>query len=183
MTPPDVLSSLESVIVQIGADVRRLASALGIGLDRQPLLPSVVDFALGAVWSADGGVPVAGNITASAATGDPVATLYLPARGVYANAGLPIVDYVVIEFAMPVIVSAIDLTVPSADARPDIIAVDAAPGAVGPWMPVLTHDPGNIVATQRVSVADVSATHWRISVSVPAGPAVIALQLHGCAAA
>ena len=172
---PDFAASV-AMLVCSGLLTDRLAST--------PLLPAVSDLAAGAAWSADDGVPVAGNIAASAASGEPVAALYLPARGVYAGAGLPIVDYVVIEFSAPVTVSAIDLTVPSAEARPDIIAVDAAAGAAGPWAAVLTHDPGNIVATQRVSVGDVSATHWRISVSVPAGvaPAVIALQLHGRAA-
>lgn len=172
---PDFAASV-AMLIACGQLTDRLASV--------PLLPAVSGLAAGAAWSVDDGVPVAGNITASAGVGDPVVALYLPARGVYVGAGLPIVDYAVIEFAAPVIVSAIDLTVPSVDARPDIIAVDAAPSAAGPWAAVLTHDPGSITATQRISVADVSATHWRISVSVPAGlaPAVIALQLHGRAA-
>lgn len=171
---PDFAASI-AMLVGAGLLTDRLANV--------PLLPAVSDLAAGAAWSADG-VPVSGSITASASAGDLVAALYLPTRGVYAGAGLPIVDYVVIEFAAPVTVSAIDLTVPSAVARPDIIAVDAAAGAAGPWAAVLTHEPGNIVATQRVSVGDVSATHWRISVSVPAGvaAAVMALQLHGRAA-
>lgn len=172
---PDFAASV-AMLVGAGLLTDRLANV--------PLLPSVSGLVTGAAWSANDGVPVAGSITASAASGEPVAALYLPARGVYAGAGLPIVDYVVIGFAAPVTVSAIDLTVPSAEARPDIIAVDAAAGAAGPWAAVLTHDTGSITATQRVSVGDVSATHWRISVSVPAGvaPAVIALQLHGRAA-
>ncbi len=171
---PDFAASV-AMLVCSGVLPDRLASV--------PLLPAISDLAAGAAWSADG-VPVSGSITASTANNEPVAALYLPARGVYAGAGLPIVDYMVIEFSAPVTVSAIDLTVPSAEARPEIIAVDAAAGAAGPWAAVLTHDTGSITATQRVSVGDVSATHWRISVSVPAGvaPAVIALQLHGRAA-
>lgn len=165
---PDFAASV-AMLLASGQLTDRLASV--------PLLPATTGLEFGATWPA-------GSISASATAGDPVAALYLPAGNVYAGSGLPIVDYAVIEFAAPVIVSAIDLTVPSVDARPDIIAVDAAPSAAGPWAAVLTHDPGSITATQRISVADVSAAHWRISVSVPAGlaPAVIALQLHGRAA-
>lgn len=163
---PDFAASV-AMLVGAGLLTDRLASV--------PLLPTITGLEFGATWSA-------GSISASA--GDPVAALYLPAGGIYAGAGLPIVDYAVIAFAAPVIVSAVDLTVPSIDARPDIIAVDAAQSAAGPWTTVLTHDFGDITATQRVSVADISAMYWRISVSVPAGqaPAVIALQLHGRAA-
>lgn len=78
----------------VGADVRRLA--------RAPPPPGP-------------------GITAAAGPGEPIAALRLPAGAVWSGGGCALWDAAIIEFDAAMRVSAIDITAPSADARPDII--------------------------------------------------------------
>lgn len=171
MTTPFAL--IESALATVGADVRRLANALGIDLELQPLLPAI-DLSATATWPG-------GSITAAAGPGEPIAALCLPAGAVWSGGGCALWDAAIIEFDAAMRVSAIDITAPSADARPDIIGLDYAASPDGPWTPLLTHDVGSITATQRVNFAATTARCWRVSVVADAAstPAIFAIQLYG----
>lgn len=171
MTTPFAL--IESALATVGADVRRLANAIGIDLELQPLLPAI-DLSTTTTWPG-------GSITAAAGAGEPIAALCLPNGAIWSGGGLALFDIATIEFDAAVRISAIDITAPAADARPDIIGLDYADSPDGPWTPLLTHDVGSITATQRVNVAATTARCWRVSVIADAGstPAIFAIQLYG----
>lgn len=168
-----MMQSLLSAIEQIGADVRLLARGLGIDLALQPLLPAL-DLSATTSWPG-------GSITAALGAGEPIAALCLPDGNIWSGGGLALWDVATIALDNPVSVSAVDITAPSADARPDIIGLDYADDPAGPWSPLLTHDVGSLTATRRVSVSPTSAQYWRVSViaSAAATPALFALQLYG----
>lgn len=168
-----MMQSLLSAIAQIGADVRLLARGLGIDLALQPLLPPL-DLSATTSWPG-------GSITAAAGAGEPIAALCLPDGNIWSGSGLALWDAATIAFDAPVQLHAVDITAPSADARPDIIGLDHADAPAGPWTPLLTHDVGSLTATRRVNVAATTAQYWRVSVIASAGapPALFAIQLYG----
>ena len=168
-----MMQSLLSAIAQMGADVRLLARGLGIDMALQPLLPPL-DLSVSNSWPG-------GSISAAAGDGDPIAELCLPDGNIWFGGGLAMWDVATIAFDVPVQLHAVDITAPSADARPDIIGLDHADAPAGPWTPLLTHDVGSLTATQRIAVPATTAACWRVSVIASAGapPALFAIQLYG----
>lgn len=173
MPPAPPMESLERMILALAGDIRRLARGLGIDMHSQPLLPAL-DLSVSSSWPG-------GSITAPVGVGEPIAGLFLPAGQIWSGGGLPVYDCAIVQFDAPVTVNALDITAPSADYRPELIGLDHADHPAGPWTPLLTHDVGDIVATQRVACLPTTASCWQISVTARETfvPAVFAIQLHG----